>query len=71
MTTDMNRSSGLAGESAMHQAAKLLWNFVDDDSGMTAIEYALIASIISIAIIIGAMQVATNIQVILAQAVAY
>lgn len=44
----------------MHQAAKLLWNFADDDSGMTAIEYGLIASIISIAVLIGAMQVATN-----------
>jgi pilus assembly protein Flp/PilA len=64
MSTDMNRSNGLAGESAMNQAAKLLWNFVDDDSAMTAIEYGLIASVISIAIIIGAMQIATNLQVI-------
>jgi Flp pilus assembly pilin Flp len=41
-----------------------LWNYADDDRGMTAIEYGLIASIISIAIIIGAMQIATNLQII-------
>jgi pilus assembly protein Flp/PilA len=64
MTTDTNRTSGHAGESAMHLAAKLLWNYADDDSGVTAIEYGLIASIISIAIIIGAMQIATNLQII-------
>ena len=51
----------------MHRAAKLLRAYLDDDSAMTAIEYALIASIISIAVIIGAMQVATNLQVIFAQ----
>jgi Flp pilus assembly pilin Flp len=64
MTSDTNRGSGRAGESAMHRAEKLLWNYVDDDSAMTAIEYGLIASIISIAIIIGAMQIATNLQAI-------
>ncbi|HUE46818.1 MAG TPA: Flp family type IVb pilin [Aestuariivirgaceae bacterium] len=44
----------------MHRVAKLLWNYVDDDSAVTAIEYGLIASIISIVVLIGAMQVATN-----------
>ena len=46
----------------MRRAEKLLWNYVDDDSALTAIEYGLIASIISIAIIIGSMQIATNLQ---------
>jgi Flp pilus assembly pilin Flp len=46
----------------MNRAAKLLWNYGDDDSAHTAIEYGLIASVISIAIIIGAMQIATNLQ---------
>jgi pilus assembly protein Flp/PilA len=62
MTTDTNRSSGLAGESAMHRAEKLLWNYVDDDSAVTAIEYGLIASIISIAIMIAATQIGINLQ---------
>jgi pilus assembly protein Flp/PilA len=62
MTTDTNRSSGRAGESAMHRAEKLLWNYVDDDSAVTAIEYGLIASIISIAIMIAATQIGINLQ---------
>ena len=30
-----------------------LWNFLKDDSGATAIEYALIASIVGLGIILG------------------
>ena len=48
----------------MQRAEKLLWTYVNDDGGVTAIEYGLIASVISIAIMIGAMQIATNLQVI-------
>lgn len=62
MTTDTNSSSGLAGESAMHRAETLLWNYVDDDSAVTAIEYGLIASVISIAILIAAMQIGISLQ---------
>jgi pilus assembly protein Flp/PilA len=62
MTTDTNRTSGHAGESAMHRAEKLLWNYVDNDSGVTAIEYGLIASIISIAILIAATQIGISLQ---------
>jgi pilus assembly protein Flp/PilA len=62
MTTDTNRNSGRAGEGAMHRAEKLLWNYADDDSGVTAIEYGLIASIISIAILIAATQIGINLQ---------
>ena len=62
MTTGTNRSSGRAGESALSRAAKFLWTYVDDDSAVTAIEYGLIASIISIAILIAAMQIGINLQ---------
>ncbi len=46
----------------MHRAEKLLCNYVDDDSGVTAIEYGLIASIISIAILIAVTQIGINLQ---------
>ena len=71
MTTDTNRRSGLAGDSAMNQSAKLLWTYVDDDSAATAIEYGLIASIISIAILIAATQIGLNLQVIFNDAANY
>jgi Flp pilus assembly pilin Flp len=71
MATDTNRKSGLAGESAMHRAEKLLWNYVDDDSAVTAIEYGLIASIISIAILMLVTQIGISLQVILGRATGY
>lgn len=37
-----------------------LWKFAHDDSGATSIEYALIASIISMAIIGGLMGIRTS-----------
>lgn len=46
----------------MHRAEKLLWNYVDDDSAATAIEYGLIASIISIAILLTVTQIGLNLQ---------
>ena len=55
----------------MHRAEKLLWNYVDDDSAVTAIEYGLIASVISIAILIAATQIGISLQLILGQATAY
>ena len=48
----------------MHRAEKLLWNCMDDDSAATAIEYGLIASVISIAILIAVTQIGVNLQVI-------
>lgn len=48
----------------MNQAAKLLWDYVDDDSAVTAIEYGLIASILSVAILIAVTQIGANLQVI-------
>jgi Flp pilus assembly pilin Flp len=60
MKTDTNR--GFAGESAMHRAEKLLWTYSDDDSAATAIEYSLIASIISIAILIAVVQIGIDLQ---------
>ena len=46
----------------MHRAQKLLWNYADDDSAATAIEYSMIASIISIAILIAVTQIGINLQ---------
>jgi pilus assembly protein Flp/PilA len=62
MKSDTNRNSGRAGESEMNRAEKLLWNYVDDNSAATAIEYGLIASIISIAIVIAATQIGVSLQ---------
>jgi pilus assembly protein Flp/PilA len=62
MTTDTNRTSGHAGESAMLRAEKLIWDYTRDDSAATAIEYGLIASIISIAILIAVTQIGINLQ---------
>jgi pilus assembly protein Flp/PilA len=62
MTSDTSRASGLAGESAMHRTAKLFRNYLEDDSAVTAIEYGLIASIISIAILIAVTQIGINLQ---------
>ncbi len=55
----------------MHRAEKLLWTYVDDDGGVTAIEYGLIASIISIAIVIAATQIGINLQVIFKDAASF
>ena len=46
----------------MNRAEKLLWNYVDDDSAVTAIEYGLIASIISIAILLVVTQIGVTLQ---------
>ena len=46
----------------MHRAEKLLRNCVDDDGAATAIEYGLIASVISIAILIATMNIGINLQ---------
>ena len=55
----------------MQRAEKLLWTYVDDDSGVTAIEYGLIASVISIAIMIAAMQIGVNLQQIYGDAASF
>lgn len=39
---------------------KLFARFVNDESGATAIEYGLIATLIALAIILGATSVGTN-----------
>ena len=39
-----------------------MWNYAGDDSAVTAIEYGLIASIISIAILIAATQIGISLQ---------
>ncbi len=46
----------------MQRAEKLLLTWVDDDSAVTAIEYGLIASIISIAILITVTQIGLSLQ---------
>lgn len=46
----------------MQRAEKLLWTYVDDDGATTAIEYGLIASILSIAILIATIQIGINLQ---------
>jgi Flp pilus assembly pilin Flp len=71
MTSETSRGSGRAGESAMHRAAKLVWTYLDDEGGMTAIEYGLIASIISISILLLVTQIGISLQMILGQATNY
>jgi pilus assembly protein Flp/PilA len=39
---------------------KLVRNFIKDESGATAIEYSLIASLIALVIIVGVTAVGTN-----------
>jgi Flp pilus assembly pilin Flp len=63
--------SGLAGEGAMGQAVELLYSYMDDESALTAIEYGLIAGIISIAIASVAMQIGVSLQLIFEQATKY
>jgi len=41
--------------------SKLMKNFVGDESGVTAIEYALIASLIAVFIIVAVQLVGTNV----------
>ena len=55
----------------MNQAVQLLWSYVDDDSAATAIEYGLIASIISIAILIATTQIGLSLQEIFGVAAAF
>jgi Flp pilus assembly pilin Flp len=52
----------------MHRAVKHFRSYVDDVRGVTAIEYGLIASIISIATTLVALQIGTNLQIIFQQA---
>lgn len=52
----------------MGQTVELLFSYIADDKAATAIEYALIASIISIAIITAAMQIGVSLQLIFEQA---
>lgn len=42
---------------------RFLRSLIDDKSGATAIEYALIASLVSIVIIVGATLIGTNLNV--------
>ena len=55
----------------MHRAAKLVWTYLDDEGGVTAIEYGLIASIISISILLLVTQIGISLQMILGQATNY
>jgi Flp pilus assembly pilin Flp len=55
----------------MDQTVELLYSYMADDKAATAIEYALIASIISIAIITAAMQIGVSLQLIFEQATKY
>ncbi|MFW6076302.1 MAG: Flp family type IVb pilin [Hyphomicrobiales bacterium] len=55
----------------MDRAANLLRNYADDDSAVTAIEYGLIASIISIAIAMVATQIGASLQVIYENAASF
>lgn len=52
----------------MERAVKLLWCCVDDENAATAIEYGLIASIISIATALVVLQIGTSLQAIFQQA---
>jgi Flp pilus assembly pilin Flp len=52
----------------MDRAVKLLCNYAEDDGAATAIEYGLIASIISIAIAMTAMQIGVSVQAMFDQA---
>jgi pilus assembly protein Flp/PilA len=42
---------------------KLIWSFLGNDSGATAVEYGLIASFIALAVIAGLRTVGTNLNV--------
>jgi Flp pilus assembly pilin Flp len=55
----------------MDRAVKLLNSYMADDRAVTAIEYGLIASIISIAIMSVAMQIGTSLQAIFNQAAGF
>lgn len=55
----------------MGQAVEHLYTYMDDDTAATAIEYGLIAGIISIAILTAVMQIGVNLQLIFEQAVKY
>ena len=52
-------------------AEKLVWNYVDDDGAATAIEYGLIASIISIAILVAVTQIGVTLQQIYGNAASF
>ena len=52
----------------MGQAGEMLYSYVVDEKAVTAIEYGLIASIISIAILAAAMQIGASLQLIFEQA---
>ena len=43
----------------MHPMSRLLRAFAADSSGATAIEYALIATLVSVAVVAGATQIGT------------
>ncbi len=51
----------------MGQTAKLLFGYVDDDRAATAIEYALIAGAISIAIVTVVTQIGVNLSLVFNQ----
>ena len=55
----------------MQRAEKLLWIYVDDDNAMTAVEYGLIASVISIAILIAVTQIGVSLQQIYGDAASF
>ena len=48
----------------MRRAVELLWSFVDDDGAATAVEYGLIASVISIAAVMVLIQIGVTLQAI-------
>ena len=52
----------------MHRAVKQFRSYLDDARGVTAIEYGLIASIISIATALVVLQIGVNLQIIFQQA---
>ena len=52
----------------MHRAVKHFRSYADDARGVTAIEYGLIAGIISIATALVVLQIGANLQIIFQQA---
>ena len=56
------------GTRKMHRAVKQFRSYLDDARGVTAIEYGLIASIISIATALVVLQIGVNLQIIFQQA---
>ena len=52
----------------MVQAVELLYSYMDDDRAATAIEYGMIAAIISVAILTAVLQIGVNLQLIFEQA---